>query len=196
VNMQRPRPKLANSDAVGREMLILVDEQNRRIGAAEKLDAHLRGLLHRAFSIFLVDGKGRLLIQKRFSGKYHSGDLWANTCCGHPRPGERTRVAAVRRLDEELGLYADLKLAFRARYEAPLDHGLTENELVYVYFGRLEGEAVLNPLEVSETQLMPLTDLIADARANPASYAYWLRHYLEHHAAEIRRAITPYATNS
>ena len=171
-------------------MLILVDEQNRRHGTAEKMDVHVRGLLHRAFSIFLVDDTGSILLQRRFSGKYHSGNLWANTCCGHPRPGELTRVAAVRRLGEELGLSADLKLAFHARYEASLDHGLTENELVYVYLGRLEGTLALNPEEVSETTLVSLDDLIADAQARPAQYAYWLRHYLEHHASDLRKAIS------
>jgi isopentenyl-diphosphate Delta-isomerase len=190
VNMQRPEtfspPPSASAIA---EMLVLVSEQNRRIGIAEKMDVHLRGLLHRAFSIFLVDDGGQILLQRRFSGKYHSGNLWANTCCGHPRPFEQTSKAAVRRLGEELGLAASLTLAFRARYETKLDHGLSENELVYVYLGRFVGVPDLNPLEVSETKLVTLDELIRDVHAHPADYAYWLRHYLDRHAGDLRKAI-------
>jgi isopentenyl-diphosphate Delta-isomerase len=171
------------------EMLILVDEHNRRIGLGEKLDVHRKGQLHRAFSIFLADDSGRVLLQRRFSGKYHSGGLWANTCCGHPRFDERTSPAANRRLGEELGISAALQYAFQARYETKLDHGLTENELVYVYLGRLEGEPVPNPVEVSETRLMALDELAADAGRRPDAYAYWLRHYLRRHLAELEAGI-------
>jgi isopentenyl-diphosphate Delta-isomerase len=171
------------------EMLVLVDEHNRRVGLGEKLDVHRRGQLHRAFSIFLADDSGRILLQKRYAGKYHSGGLWANTCCGHPRFDEKTLPAANRRLGEELGLQAHLVHAFRARYETRLDHGLIENELVYVYLGRLEGEPVMNPVEVSETRLMDLDTLAADAAARPDAYAYWLRHYLKRHLAELKAGV-------
>jgi isopentenyl-diphosphate Delta-isomerase len=171
------------------EMLILVDERNRRVGIGEKMDVHREGRLHRAFSIFLADAEGRVLLQRRAAGKYHSGGLWANTCCGHPRFDERTRAAANRRLGEELGMSADLVFGFRARYETSLDHGLVENELVYVYLGRQRGGPVPNPLEVSETQAMPLEALAADAAARPARYAYWLRHYLGRHLPELQAGI-------
>jgi isopentenyl-diphosphate Delta-isomerase len=171
------------------EMLILVDERNRRIGLGEKLDVHRRGRLHRAFSIFLADAQGRVLLQRRALGKYHSGGLWANTCCGHPRFDERTRAAANRRLGEELGMSADLTYAFRARYETALDHGLVENELVYVYLGRQEMEPVPNPLEASETRVMALDELGRDAQKQPERYAYWLRHYLRRHMAELQAGI-------
>ncbi len=167
------------------ETLILVDEQNRKTGEGEKLAVHRQGQLHRAFSIFLFDAAGHILLQRRFAGKYHSGGLWANTCCGHPRVGEKTLPAAKRRLGEELGASADLTFGFRARYETPLDHGLTENELVYVYAGRFDGVLALNPEEVSETGLMPLADLVKDAAKRPERYAYWLRHYLAQHAADL-----------
>jgi isopentenyl-diphosphate delta-isomerase len=175
------------------EMLILVDERNRRIGLGEKLDVHRRGQLHRAFSIFLADDQGRVLLQRRAIGKYHSGGLWANTCCGHPRFDERTRAAANRRLGEELGLSADLTHAFRARYETPLDHGLVENELVYVYLGRQRAEPVPNPLEASETRAMALPALAQDAERHPERYAYWLRHYLRRHLAELQAGINALA---
>src|SRR5882672_3367199 len=123
------------------EHLILVDQRNRAIGRAEKWAVHVEGRLHRAFSIFLVDAHGRLLLQRRSRAKYHSAGLWANSCCGHPRPGERTVAAARRRLDEELGVGDPLRFGFFARYRAELDHGMQENEFVYVYFGRLESQA-------------------------------------------------------
>jgi isopentenyl-diphosphate delta-isomerase len=171
------------------EMIVLVDENNRRVGLGEKLEVHRKGLLHRAFSIFLADAEGNVLLQRRYIGKYHSGGLWANTCCGHPRFDEKTMTAARRRLGEELGMDAALSHAFRARYETRLDHGLTENELVYVYLGRLESEPVPNPLEVSETRLMAVDELAADAIRRPEAYAYWLRHYLGRHIGELKAGI-------
>jgi isopentenyl-diphosphate Delta-isomerase len=176
--------------AGAQEMIVLVDEHNRRVGLGEKLDVHRKGQLHRAFSIFLADDRGHVLLQRRYAGKYHSGGLWANTCCGHPRFDEKTLTAAHRRLGEELGMDAPLTYSFRARYETALDHGLIENELVYVYLGRLEAEPVPNPMEVSETRLMALDDLVADAAARPEAYAYWLRHYLKRHIGELKAGIS------
>jgi isopentenyl-diphosphate delta-isomerase len=167
------------------ETLILVDERNRKNGEGEKLATHRKGLLHRAFSIFLFDDADRILLQRRYAGKYHSGGLWANTCCGHPRVGEKTLTAANRRLGEELGTSAHLTFGFRARYETALDHGLTENELVYVYAGRFDGAIDLNPEEVSETECIALPDLVRDAVRRPERYAYWLRHYLAQHATDL-----------
>ncbi|MGL5113744.1 MAG: isopentenyl-diphosphate Delta-isomerase, partial [Beijerinckiaceae bacterium] len=157
MNIATPASQLRG--ASGEDMLILVDERNRAVGVSGKLETHQRGLLHRAFSIFLFDGEGRTLLQRRASVKYHSGGLWANTCCGHPRFGERTAPAAHRRLGEELGLNAKLRHGFRARYRTALDHGLIENELVYVYGGRLEGPIRPDPQEVCETRLMALPEL-------------------------------------
>jgi isopentenyl-diphosphate delta-isomerase len=172
-------------EEAGEDILILVNEANRAIGSGGKLAVHRQGLLHRAFSIFLFDEEGRVLLQRRAHGKYHSGGLWANTCCGHPRLGERTLPAAHRRLDEELGMGAGLAFGFRARYRTLLDHGLIENELVYVYVGRVAGPSAPNPDEVCETRVMALPDLIADTKAQPDIYAYWLRHYLAVHAPEL-----------
>jgi isopentenyl-diphosphate Delta-isomerase len=169
------------------EILILVDEHNRKTGTGEKLAVHREGLLHRAFSIFLFDDRGQTLLQRRAAGKYHSGGLWANSCCGHPRIGEQTRTAAHRRLNEELGLSTRLTEGFRARYATPLDHGLTENELVYVFAGRLTGAENLNPDEVSETRLISLDGLVDDVAKSPQRYAYWLRHYLAAHAQDLRQ---------
>jgi isopentenyl-diphosphate delta-isomerase len=171
------------------EELILVDERNRAIGHAEKWAVHQQGLLHRAFSLFLVDPAGRLLLQQRSRAKYHSGGLWANSCCGHPRPGEPTASAAKRRLREELGAETALRYGFRARYCTALSNGLTENEIVYVYFGSAPAALHLNPDEVARTAWINLNELRRDVRARPGRYAYWLRYYLENHFAAIRAAL-------
>ena len=113
---------------------------------------HRAGLLHRAFSIFIVDDKGRILLQRRSRQKYHSGGLLANSCCGHPRPGETTLAAASRRLTEELGIEAPLTFGFFSRYRAELDGGMQENEFVYVYFGPLIAQPNPDPAEVSEVE--------------------------------------------
>jgi isopentenyl-diphosphate delta-isomerase len=171
------------------EDLILVNEHNRATGRAEKSAVHAAGLLHRAFSIFLVDAKDRLLLQRRSRAKYHSAGLWANSCCGHPRPGESTLSAARRRLDEDLGAEASLRFGFRARYCTRLPNGLTENELVYVFFGSAPGEFALNPAEVADIGWMTLAELQSDVERRPRRYAYWLRYYLKNHYGEIRRGI-------
>lgn len=172
-----------------REELILVDARNRATGRAEKWNVHRAGLLHRAFSIFLVDAKGRVLLQRRSAEKYHSAGLWANSCCGHPRPGEITRAAARRRLAEELGSTAPLRYAFRARYCTRLPNGLTENEIVYVYFGPAPAAFAPAPAEVSALAWMSLAELQRDIARRPRRYAYWLRYYMKNHYAAIRRGV-------
>ena len=168
------------------EELILVDERDRAIGHAEKWTVHARGLLHRAFSIFLVDPEGRLLLQRRSRTKYHSAGLWANSCCGHPRPGERTLPAARRRLHEELGATAPLRFGFIARYCTALPNGLTENEIVHVYFGAFPAEMAANPGEVAAVGTLTLRQLRDDCERRPRRYAYWLRYYLKNHYAALR----------
>jgi isopentenyl-diphosphate delta-isomerase len=168
------------------ERLILVDEQDEAVGVAEKHAAHRQGLLHRAFSIFLFDEAGRLLLQRRASGKYHSAGLWANACCGHPRPGEAIADAATRRLREELGLSARLSLRFHARYRTALDGGMIENELVHVFGGRLPVGAIRpNPDEADAVELTGLGELQDQVVRTPARYAYWLRHYLREHGDQV-----------
>jgi isopentenyl-diphosphate delta-isomerase len=169
------------------EQLILVDESNRAVGSAGKTAVHRQALLHRAFSIFIVDDRGRIVLQRRNPDKYHSGGLWANSCCGHPRPGERTSSAARRRLGEELGVTSALSLGFFARYRTALDHGMHENELVYVYFGRLESEPKPDPAEVAEVALLSCEEIIGRIERDPGSFAYWLKHYFHAHGAEIAR---------
>ncbi|MCC6776788.1 MAG: isopentenyl-diphosphate Delta-isomerase [Hyphomicrobiales bacterium] len=167
------------------EQLILVDERNRAIGTAGKTAAHRRDLLHRAFSIFVVDASARIVLQQRSRKKYHSGGLWANSCCGHPRPGERTLAAAHRRLREELGIDSDLSFAFFARYRSALDHGMHENELVYVYFGRLESPLDPDPAEVAATDLSSCAEITRRIEQRPSDFAVWFQHYFRKHGDEI-----------
>src|SRR3954468_18060458 len=128
--------------------VILVDEYDNEIGTMPKMEAHLKGKLHRAFSVFIFNAEGDLLLQQRALDKYHSGGKWTNTCCSHPRPGEDTLTAANRRLREEMGMNAELSHAFSFTYQADLLDGLTENEFDHVYFGISDDAPVMNPEEV------------------------------------------------
>jgi isopentenyl-diphosphate Delta-isomerase len=169
------------------EQLILVDERNRAIGTAGKTAVHRAGLLHRAFSIFVVDEHGRIVVQQRSASKYHSAGLWANSCCGHPRPGERTLSAAHRRLQEELGVASALSFGFFSRYRAELGNGMHENEFVYVYFGRLRSPTKPDPDEVADIAHLSFDDISRRIRREPNSFAFWFRHYFRNHGADIAR---------
>jgi isopentenyl-diphosphate Delta-isomerase len=169
------------------EQLILVDERNRAIGFGGKTAVHRAGLLHRAFSIFIVDEGGRIVLQQRSPAKYHSGGLWANSCCGHPRRGERTAAAARRRLGEELGLTSALSFGFFARYQADLGNGMHENEFVYVYFGRLQSQPKPNPNEVAGVAHLSFDDIRRRMAREPDSFTFWFKHYFRNHGAEIAR---------
>jgi len=170
---------------MGEERLILVDENNRARGFGEKTPVHRAGLLHRAFSIFVVDDKARILLQRRSPKKYHSGGLWANSCCGHPRPGETTLAAARRRLTEELGLSSPLSFGFFSRYRAGLDGGMQENEFVYVYFGPLTTEPAPDPDEVAAVEFVSPDAIMRRIAREPDTFTYWLKHYFERHTSEI-----------
>ncbi len=157
------------------EQVILVDERDREIGAGEKLGAHREGALHRAFSVFIFDRRGRLLLQKRARGKYHSAGLWSNTACGHPRPGEATAGAARRRLREEMSLDCDLREAFEFLYRAELDGALVEHEYDHVFVGTYEGEPAPDPSEVEDWRWVSMGELRRGLREEPQSYSYWLK---------------------
>jgi isopentenyl-diphosphate delta-isomerase len=169
------------------EQLILVDEGNRATGSAGKTTIHRSGLLHRAFSIFIVDDRGRIVLQQRNSKKYHSGGLWANSCCGHPRPGERTISAARRRLHEELGVTTALSFGFFARYRTELDNGMQENEFVYVYFGRLKSEPRPDPAEIADVAFLSCDEISRRIKQDPSAFTFWFKHYFHDHSADIER---------
>ena len=137
--------------------------------------------------LILVDDRGRLVLQQRSLVKYHSGGLWANSCCGHPRPGERTIVAARRRLNEELGVTARLSFGFFARYRTELDNGMQENEFVYVYFGQLASEPRPDPAEIADVASLSCDEISRRIRKDPNSFAFWFRHYFRNHGADIAR---------
>ncbi|MFN3746586.1 MAG: isopentenyl-diphosphate Delta-isomerase [Hyphomicrobiaceae bacterium] len=173
------------------EELILIDERNRAIGTAPKQVVHRNGLLHRAFSIFLMDGRGRFLLQQRHPRKYHSGGLWANSCCGHPRVHERSLHAARRRLGEELGLDTALRFGFFSRYRTALDNRMQENELVYVYFGELTASIKPNADEIIDVDLLTPREIRRRILQEPSSFTYWLKHYFKVHDADIERFSVP-----
>lgn len=158
-----------------KEEVILVDELDQPIGTCEKLAAHEQGLLHRAFSVFIFNSRGRLLLQQRAVGKYHSGGLWTNTCCSHPRPGESTEDAAYRRLQEEMGFQTELFHAFTFSYRASLDKGLVENEVDHVFTGIYEGEVIPNNEEAMDHSYMDMTQLEESLERFPDKFTVWLR---------------------
>ena len=157
------------------DWVIQVDPEDQPLGTVEKLAAHQQGILHRAVSVFLLDSQGRLLLQRRATGKYHSGGLWSNTCCGHPGPGESVAQAARRRLREELGIEAELSPLLRFQYRAELEGGLTEHELDHVFLGRFDGIPHPDPNEVSAWSWNSPSDLEAAMASSPAEYTVWLR---------------------
>ena len=161
------------------ERVILVDECDRELGTCGKLRAHAEGALHRAFSVFIFDHRGRLLMQKRATGKYHSAGLWSNTACGHPRPGEATREAARRRLREEMSLDCELREAFEFLYRAELDGALVEHEYDHVFVGTHDGEPVPDPAEVEDWRWVGMDELRRDLREEPQHYSYWLKLVVE-----------------
>ena len=161
------------------EYVVLVDDNDNQIGLMEKMEAHEKGLLHRAFSVFLFNSKGEMLLQQRAFSKYHSGGLWTNTCCSHPREGESVIDAAHRRLGEEVGFDCEIKKAFHFTYKSKLDSGLTEHELDHVYIGEYEGEINPNPDEVESYKYIAIDELKRDIHQNPQSYTEWFKICLE-----------------
>ncbi|HEX9649031.1 MAG TPA: isopentenyl-diphosphate Delta-isomerase [Cyclobacteriaceae bacterium] len=157
------------------EEVILVDKKDQVVGSMEKLEAHKKGVLHRAFSVFIFNSAGQLLLQKRALKKYHSGGLWSNTCCSHPRPGEDTRDAAARRLQEEMGLTSRLKKAFSFQYKVKFENGLTENEFDHVFVGLCEVDPNPDPREVADWKFIDMDFVLRDSVNQPEQYTYWFR---------------------
>lgn len=166
------------------EYVILVDEKDHELGLMEKQEAHQKGLLHRAFSVFIFNNKGELLMQQRAFNKYHSAGLWTNTCCSHPRANEKTIDAAHRRLNEEMGFDCELEEKFHFIYRTPFENGLTEHELDFVYTGKFDGVPDINKNEVQSYKWLSLEDLISDMHNHPDYYTSWfsiiLKEYLIH----------------
>lgn len=157
------------------EKVILVDENDCVIGVAEKMEAHRKALLHRAFSVFIFNAEGEMLLQQRADSKYHSGGLWTNACCSHPRPGESTTEAAERRLMEEMGFSAPLSPAFGFIYHAPFENGLAEYEFDHVFTGIYNGIVAPDSNEV-KSYCYKSTDFISnEIKSMPDNYTVWFR---------------------
>ena len=153
--------------------IILVNELDEPVGTMEKMEAHRKALLHRAFSVFIFNSKGEMLLQRRAHKKYHSAGLWTNACCSHPRPGEATLAAAERRLQEEMGFSADLKKIFDFTYRSAFDNGLTEYEFDHVFAGVYEGKIVPDPEEVSDYCYKSIAEIKETMQLHTAKYTAW-----------------------
>ena len=155
--------------------VILVNENDEEIGVMDKLEAHQKGLRHRAFSIFIFNSKGELLLQRRAEDKYHSPGLWTNTCCSHPSPGEDTLVAANRRLKEEMNLSSELKHLFTFHYQAEFENQMIENEVDHVFVGKSDQSPELNRQEADKWKYMNIEDLKSELLTYPERFTVWFR---------------------
>lgn len=161
------------------EDVVLVDRNDKQTGTEEKISAHRGGRLHRAFSIFIFDGRGRMLIQRRAGRKYHCAGLWTNTCCSHPRPGEAVERAAHRKLRQELGFDTELREILSFIYKARFKNGLTEHEFDHVFVGRFDGNPKPNPEEADEVRWVDPDWIEKDVKQNPEKYTPWFNIILE-----------------
>jgi len=157
------------------EKVILVNQNDEQIGLMPKMEAHEKGLLHRAFSVFVFNEKNELMLQQRAHTKYHSPGLWTNTCCSHQREGESNIAAGKRRLQEEMGFSTDLKDTISFIYKAPFDNGLTEHEFDHILVGKFQEEPNLNADEAAAWKWMPLEDVKKDMTENPSIYTEWFK---------------------
>lgn len=170
------------------ENVILVNSNDEQIGLMPKLEAHEKAVLHRAFSVFVLNNKNEIMLQQRAKHKYHSPLLWTNTCCSHQREGETNLQAGNRRLGEEMGFETELKELFHFIYKAPFDNGLTEHELDHVMIGYSNQEPKINPEEVENWKWMNIEDVRKDMQLQPEVYTVWFKiifdefyHFLEEH---------------
>lgn len=161
------------------EKVVLVSEQDEILGLMDKLQAHENGILHRAFSVFLFNEEGEMLLQKRAAGKYHSPNQWTNAVCSHPKVGETYLEGANRRLKEELGIETELTEKFDFIYKADVGQNLWEHELDHVFTGNFNGKFHLNPEEVSEVRYISMEELNREMKENPEHFTEWFKIILE-----------------
>ncbi len=167
-------------------MVILVNENDEPIGSMQKLQAHLEARLHRAFSVLIFNSEGKLLLQQRALGKYHTPGLWTNTCCSHPFPNEDTERAAERRLQDEMGMSANLSYLFKFTYKHKFENELTEHETDHVFIGFTDARPIINKEEVNNYKYMYLDDIKSDIALHPEQYTAWFRIIMSHHFDYLR----------
>lgn len=158
-----------------RDKVILVDEHDLELGAIDKMEAHVKGMLHRAFSVFLFNSKKEMLIHQRAAGKYHGGGLWTNACCSHPQPGEANKAGAIERLHFEMGIKCELQKAFSFIYHAPVENGLIEHEYDHVYIGFTDEVPVPHPDEVQDYRWISTADLKQEIASQPEKFTFWFK---------------------
>ncbi|MEQ8426067.1 MAG: isopentenyl-diphosphate Delta-isomerase [Cyclobacteriaceae bacterium] len=157
------------------DRVILVDEWDNEIGTMEKLEAHQKGALHRAFSVLLFNSKGEMLLQKRAKNKYHSGGLWSNACCSHPRPGEEMQKAVSRRLKEELGVDLNPIFSYKFIYNVVFTNSLIEHEFDHVFVGTFDGSPKINKKEIDEWKFVNQKELEDHVNTNPNQFTHWFK---------------------
>ena len=171
------------------EQVVLVTEKDEVLGLMNKQEAHEKGVLHRAFSVFLFNDEGEMLLQKRAAGKYHSPSCWTNAVCSHPRNGETYLEAANRRLKEELGINTEIQEKFHFIYKANVGQGLWEHELDFVFTGIYNGKFLLNTEEVEETRYISIENLILELKNNPESFTEWFKIILQEYLHEVNTVV-------
>lgn len=170
------------------DLVILVNEADAEIGYLDKLEAHQKGVLHRAFSVLIFNSSGEMLLQKRAPNKYHSAGLWTNACCSHPKPNELMVNAVRRRLAEEMGIVCTANFAYTFLYRADLDNNLIEHELDHVYIGVCDAEPVINTHEVADWKFAAVSEIRSDMVNHPDTYTYWFKEIVHH--IELEHYIT------
>lgn len=155
--------------------VVLVNEADEATGTMEKMEVHLKGLLHRAFSVFIFNSRGEMLLQQRATDKYHNGELWTNACCSHPAPGEAIYAAATRRLKEEMGFTVSLEKAFDFIYKASFDNGLIEHEFDHVFVGQYDGDVNVNKSEVKDYCFKTVDELKSSLQSHPQKFTAWFK---------------------
>ncbi len=168
------------------EQVILVDQEDNQIGLMPKMEAHEKGVLHRAFSVFIFNAKKELMLQQRALHKYHSPGLWTNTCCSHQREGETNIQAGKRRLFEEMGFVTALEDKISFIYKAPFDNGLTEHELDHILVGQFEDLPQINKDEVSDWKWMHIDSVRKDIQDTPEKYTAWFKIIFEKYYTSIQ----------
>ncbi len=169
------------------ERVILVNEQDEVVGEMPKMEAHEKGVLHRAFSVFIFNDKGHMMLQRRADDKYHSPGLWSNTCCSHPRLNESNVEAGERRLQEEMGFTVSLTPAFSFIYRAEFGNGLIEHELDHVLIGNYNEEPKVNPDEVGAWDWVEVNKLVKDMKVNPNNYTFWFNNLMTEYLDRIEK---------